>query len=243
TRPEPVATQPAHAALPTVDPQVAIVTADALPMVGKWFSADEPAKLITPNPIISLRKDSIGRETEEGSYFEAEVVAQTFEFIETATVFLALVDENDRVFARTRLTLVLLNSQRPIPLRVDIPSALFRRTSRVDSRIETGPKLPGGVLFDDTLVEPVAAKKGFAVKVTSFNPLTQPLKRALFVLTARDERGRAVGQWQANWNQTIGPRQRVEFQSFINAENAEDWHWEAAAAGATEPTPATTSEP
>lgn len=237
TRPAIPASQPAHNNLPPVDQRVAILNAEALPLAGKWFSADEPAKFNTPDPMIVLRKENVARLPDAGSYYEAEVVAQTFEFIETATVHLALVDANDHVFARTRLTLVLLNSQRSVPLRVDIPTELVNRTSRVDARIEAGPRLPGGVLFDDTLVEPVSAKKGFAVKITAYNPLTQPLKRALFLLTARDDKGRAVGQWQATWTQPIGSRQRVEFQSFIGAENAADWHWEVAAAGTTEPAP------
>lgn len=233
------ASQPAAAApkLAPVDPQIAIVVAERLPLVGRWFAADEPVKPAQRDALVELRRENIGRDGEGGSYFEAEVVAQSFEFVETATVNLGLVDENDRVFARTRMNLVLLNSQRSAPVRVEIAKELFHRTARVDARVTAGPKLPGGVLFEDTLIEPVSAKKGFAVKVTAYNPLTQPLNRALFLFTARDARGRAVGQWRANWAQSIGPRQRVEFQAFITDDNAAGWEWEVTAAGASEPGP------
>jgi hypothetical protein len=134
------------------------------------------------------------------------------------------------------IPMVLLSSQRPRSLRVPIPASRYSRLSRVEWTIEVGHTFSGGVAFKDILIEPIASPRKAAVKITAYNPLSETLKRAVFLVTELDDHGHALGQWQMVWTQPIGPQQRVEFVSFIGIDAGKSVpRWEVIGVGAVGP--------
>ncbi len=72
-------------------------------------------------------------------------------------------------------------------------------------------QMVGWVHFDEAVVQPAGDGNRTAIRVTAYNPVDDPLARAVFAIHALDDDGRLVGRWRAAWPEPISPRQRVEF--------------------------------
>ena len=87
----------------------------------RWRPASRFAPSMPPPPPTCMagRSACSGETTTRGSdgtyFYEAQVVCQSFEFIERAVVHLALVDENQRIFARMDVPIALLSGQKRPP--------------------------------------------------------------------------------------------------------------------------------
>lgn len=220
----------------TLDPELPIVTPVRLEE-GEWETVDPSVPFAGRTPGLPIDVPSL-RPVGEGmdTAIEAEVVARGAGAVETATITLVLLGEDQRVIAESKSELALLMPQRPQTLRVPVPRQLFGRAGDVEWDAEVGEVLTAAEPFRDQWVEPQHGRGGPTVKVTAYNPLERPIRRAIFVLRAyeHDADDRLVGSWAMQWTRTVQARQRIEFAAILpGIANPASLRWEVR--GACEP--------
>ncbi len=229
---------PAFVPTESGDPDMPNLTGEAVPLAGQWVDVDEPADAAPNDEAVKLEHGKIVRDSDNTAFYEAVVTTQGLEFIDTATIELALVNAKGRVFARMRFPLELLDAQEVRSLRVPIDPVRRELTSRVDWSVEIGAKIKSGVLFEDPLIEPDKSGRRNAVKITAYNPLSTPLKGAIFLATQTDDQGHVLGQWRITWTQTILGFKGVKFKAIVGVDTGQSVpQWKVIGVGASEPLP------
>ena len=213
-----------------IDPQVSLVQLETLSPADWRAMNNEPLK---PNPhegVLKLENERIVDDG-DGGRFQADVVCQSPDLIESAQLTLTLVNHGGEAYARTEVPLMIMGGRQDRHVDVEIPHDFYAARAGTDWKIKTELAIPGGVLFDSVWVEPVSIEDRIGLQIKAYNPVAKPLARAFFLVSAYDHRDRLLGQWMMNWPKPIGPRQPVELGSVQPVGTSEAVRWDAVGAG------------
>ena len=178
-----------------------------------WQVVDQP--FITPMQIgpIQITNEQLSKTDEGQLQFSAEIRKVGTRPLQSVTVQVALVDFDERIFARLKIDMTVANSYHFQPIRVNIPSELSRRVMKVVSSVHGMTVAPDCVVLNGAIVEAIGESQQTSVRVTISNPSDYMLSDASFVIMALDEGGLPVVRWQAKWPWPIAPYEQIIFSA------------------------------
>jgi len=156
--------------------------------------------------------------------FKADIVSDG---VASALVSVALVNDEDRVYAKFERPYFLLESKKARPLRLVIPKDLIGSSTGVHwavHPIDTHVKNP--TLLADTLAEVTRNDSKPVIRIDAYNPSDRPLKDSAFVIQAMDADGQIVSQWRLKYPSEVGAKSWLKFESELPAaipKNAASW--------------------
>ena len=177
----------------------------------RWRVVDEPyVSPVHVGPVQIVDEQVVV--TDRGRLeFSAQVKTTGDPPVHLATADLALVDFDERIFARREVELVVLNHLQPRQIRVKIPGDLAKRTMRVTSSVRGTMPAPDSIVIQGALVEAIGEGSQTSVRVVVSNPSDSGLAQAHFIVMALNDEKQPLARWRMDWPWPIGPRQQIVF--------------------------------
>lgn len=214
----------------TVVPPVT-VTIKAEP-IGKLTWQNQSTSFQPAIPVSAVTLNNVTRKTSgNGATFSADVTVQ--QMVLSAIVQLALINEEDRVYARFDVPVTMLDSKQPRKLQIDIPAEYLTALEHLHWEVsDVSSPSKQMVMLADGLGEFVKQASDAEVRISARNPDGRELTKTGFALAAMDIDGRLLGQWKLDYDKAIGANERVEFVASVPMPNADKVNrWAVYAAG------------
>jgi len=199
-----------------------------------WELSEDPLPDLTVAARVRFENQTILRVGTGQVMLQGALELDSFEIYEECVLHLRLVDREGRIFAKMRLPLMALNGQKPRHISIDLPPELFQRMEGpVQYNAEASQSVFSGAAFEQVVyvATPSPAKDHTALQITTYNPLSRPISRALFVITAYNSAGQSEGQWTATSSQPVDAKQRIEFAVLLPVSRDSEVKWDITGAG------------
>ncbi|MCE9592381.1 MAG: hypothetical protein K8S99_17895 [Planctomycetes bacterium] len=169
---------------------------------------------------------------------QGRIELDSFEIYEGCTLNLALIDNDGNPFAQAHVPLMLLNTQKPRDISVEVPPDMYQKMQTLDWNVEVSLPVTLGSTFEQVVSTPSPLRGGHtALQITTYNTLTRPISRALFLITAYNAHDQAQGRWTTSWAQPVDARQRIEFAVVLPMKQDSIARWEIIGAGVVDDQP------
>lgn len=199
-----------------------------------WELSEDPLPELPVAARVRFENQTILRVGTGQVMLQGTLELDSFEIYEECVLHLRLIDREGHIFAKMRLPLVALNGQKPRSISIDLPLELFQRMEgQIQYNAEATQSVFSGAAFEQvvSVATPSPAKDHTALQITTYNPLSRPISRALFVITAYNSAGQSEGQWTAVWSQPVDAKQRIEFAVLLPVSRDSEVTWDITGAG------------
>ncbi len=201
-----------------VIPPPATLRLPALPLgIDAWQPVNEPYR----HPAAGDRVLLINEVREPGDsgqqVFKAQVVSQG---VASALVSIALVNDEDRIYARFERPYFLIDGKAPRPVQLAIPSELWTSTSSICWQVQPiDTHITNLTLLEDTLAEILQSEQNLVLKISAYNGSNFQLKDAAFVIQGISAEGQISCQWRLKFPKEADARSWLKFEAELPAGN------------------------
>lgn len=224
---------------PSLDPALPLVTVYPVERP-VWELSAEPLPELANPARVRFENQRFFRASTGQVMLQGTVELDSFEIYEGCVLHLRLISREGHVFAKTRVLLMALNGQKPRQISIDVPPELSQRMELVEYNAEATLAVSPGTAFEQIVyVATPWQKEHTALQITAYNPLSRPISRAIFVITAYNSTEQPEAQWTATWSQPVDAKQRIEFAVLLPVAKDSVVRWDITGAGiaATEEQP------
>lgn len=212
-------------------PPAAALRITALPLgIDSWQPVNEPFRPVAPGSRVLVINDVREEGGGGGQLFKAQVISQG---VASALISVALVNDEDRVYARFERPHFLIDGKTPRPVQLSIPPELWSATSSVYWQVQPiDTHLTNLTLLEDTLAEPIKDEKEVTIKISAYNGSNFQLKDAAFVIQGIDSTGQVASQWRLKFPSAVEARSWLKFEAQLPGAAAKDVNsWRVLGAG------------
>lgn len=232
---EPVAKPPVPGPPLSSEPDIPLGRPEAIG-AAKWSVANAGKKYAAPAQADkTIRVEDLRPMTADRSLvYVARLSVAGSEIYEFVTVDFTAIDKDGAILGVASVKVPML-SGRQSQAEATIPDSARPKIARVECGVTPGPQVRRPVKFDEVVVEKLSGSTAPGVKLTTYNPVDQPLRRCMFLIRGFDDRGALVGQWVVTHERQTGPAKRVDLAIVLPREaTASISAWTAIGVGVVE---------
>lgn len=197
-----------------VIPPPATLRLPALPLgIDVWQPVNEPFRHTAASDRVLLINDVREPGDSGEQVFKAQVVSQG---VASAVVSIALVNDEDRIYARFERPYFLIDGKSPRPMKLTIPSELWSGSTSVCWQVQPiDTHITNMKLLEDTLAELIKDPAETVLKVSAYNASNFQLHDAAFVIQGIDQAGQVASQWRLKFPKEVDARSWVKFEALL----------------------------
>ncbi len=201
---------------PVEPPKPAIVRVPALPLgIDDWQPTNEAFQVSIPTNRVVVVNEARENQNDGGQLFTAQVTSQG---VASALVTVALVNDEDRVYARFERPYFLIDPKRPREIHLSIPAQMIGRTTTICWQVvPIDTHVTNMALLEDTLAELQPGEDAPIMRISAYNGTAVAMKDSAFVIQGLDNAGHVISQWRLKYPQEIDSRSWVKFEAQMPA--------------------------